>query len=196
MLTLPSTHPIHSIVTSTRASQTTRHPSPISNLIKIFKLETTNLETITPSAQLKKITPNYTTSIANTRENSIEYEKMDEADFKVYSDGSGINNGIGAAAVMYKRGNLRPIKQLKAYIGPSAKFNTSEAEIVGAILAVWIIREDQSTIGKKVTIYIDNQAVIMAMTNPTANPGQHLLCHFNLIANKIAAKLEIRWISS
>ena len=196
MLTLPPTHPIHSIIASTRANQSSRHPSPIANLVKTFKLETTKLETIIPPAQLKKTTPNYTTKIANTREDSIEHEKRDDADFKVFSDGSGINNGIGAAAVIYKRGNLRPIKQLKAYLGPSAKFNTYEAEIVGAILAAWIIREDQRTTGKRVTIYIDNQAVIMALINPTANPGQHLIRYFNLIADEIGAKIEIRWISS
>src|ERR1700679_509875 len=39
MLALPSTHPLHSIIATTRRNQPSRHPSPIANLIKIFKAE-------------------------------------------------------------------------------------------------------------------------------------------------------------
>jgi hypothetical protein len=75
-----------------------RHESPIASLLRIFKLTETTIETITPVNQLPAVTPklgpNYTTQIQDSRKKSINAEKNDQADFKVYSDGSGYNGGI------------------------------------------------------------------------------------------------------
>lgn len=51
MLTLPSTHPLHSIVSYTRANPPSKHASPLANLLRIFKMNRTNMETILPAAQ-------------------------------------------------------------------------------------------------------------------------------------------------
>ena len=58
-------------------------------------------------------------------------------DFKVFSDGSGCSDGVGAAAISFKKDWLTPINnnKLKYFIGSPNKCNTFEAEAVGAILA-------------------------------------------------------------
>ena len=196
ILTLPPNHPLHEVVKTIKDNPPTRHASPIATLLRIYKLMNAKLETITPSNQLSWLTNKFTTKISNSREESITNEKEDKADFKVFSDGSGLDGGIGAAAIIYSKERNTPINHLKKYIGPKEKHNTYEAEIVGALLATWIIRCCPSTVAKTVSLYIDNQAVIQAIGNPKAKPGQHLLRQLNLLANSLACNLKIRWISS
>ena len=50
--------------------------------------------------------------------------------------------------------------------------------------------------GKTVSLYIDNQAVISALSNPKAVAGQHLVRHLISTANRLGCRLVIHWISS
>ena len=196
LLTLPRSHPVHSITQEVKDNPPGKHASPISNLIKIYRLSQTKLETITPTVQYPRTVSNFEVSIPGSRKESIKEEKNDNADYKVYSDGSGLNGGIGAAAILYKKGQFTPITKLKLFIGSSKKHNTYEAETIGAILATWAIRSCIGTAGKRVSLYIDNQSVIAAVSNPKAKSGQHLTMMLNRLANESACYLELRWISS
>jgi ribonuclease HI len=138
----------------------------------------------------------FRTSIAATREDSIDHERMDRADFKAYSDGSGQEDGIGASAVLYKKSFVRPVKSLKAFLGSKSKRNTYEAETIGAILAIWLIRNTPEVIGKTVSLYIDNQAVIKAIPGVKPASGQHLTRALVTAANDLPCKLVVKWISS
>jgi ribonuclease HI/exonuclease III len=196
LLTLPPSHPLHSIVVHTKNNPPRKHASPIANLLRIFKLSGTTTETIVPIAQMSSRIPKFTIKIAGSRKESIEREKKDSADFRIYSDGSGMDGGIGAAAVLYTKERATPIRHLKKFLGPPTKRNTYEAEIVGAILATWILNGCPETNAKNVSLYIDNQSVLASMNNPKATSGQYLIRHLNLLANSLACNLEIHWISS
>ena len=196
ILTLPSKHPLHSIVQQVKASPPQRHASPIANLLRIFNLSEVIIETIQPNAQYQPPARSFTTTTSGSREESIEFERKDKAEFKVFSDGSGLNDGIGAAAVLYHKDRHTPISQLKVFLGPAAKHNTYEAETMGAILAAWLVNNCQDTVGKSVSLYIDNQAVISSLANPKAVPGQYLTRHLLLLANDLPCTLGIHWISS
>jgi ribonuclease HI/endonuclease/exonuclease/phosphatase family metal-dependent hydrolase len=196
MITLPNAHPLHRIITRAKRDPPEKHLSPIDQLLKILKLRNKKLETIDST---NRITPNsarFTMNIENNREASIKNEKEDTADFKVFSDGSGQEDGIGASAIMYKKGRVTPVNSLQYYLGTKNKHNTYEAEAVGAILAIWIIRSTPETIGKRVTLYIDNQAVIMALKGAKPTSGQHLINTALTSANQLPCNLTIRWISS
>ena len=95
-----------------------------------------------------------------------------------------------------KKGFVRPVKTIQAYLGPKSKHNTYEAEAVGALLATWITRNTPETIGKTVTLYIDNQAIIMALSGSKTKSGQYLINATSTAANSLPSKLSIRWISS
>ena len=195
MLTLPDTHPLHPIIEQTRNSPPKKHPSPIANLLRTFKLRKKKLEIIMPVAQCPPRPAKLNTKIASSREESIKQEKDDKANFKVFSDGSGLNNDIGAAAILYKKGRFTPLDRLKVFLGPSSKHNTFEAEAIGAVLATRLLSSCPDTIGKKVSLYIDNQALIKSFNNPKATSGQYLIRHFLLLANALGCNLEVRWIS-
>ena len=117
----------------------------------------------------------FITNIAKTREQSIELEKKDNADYKLFADGSCFNNGISAAAIMYKNNRIRPLKTLQYYLGPPTDHNTYKAEACGALLALWILENMPETIGKKMSLYLDNQVVIKAIKSNNANSGQQLI---------------------
>ena len=198
LLTLPCTHPLFPIIVTTKANLplARKHPSPIENLLRTFKLRRIQIETILPTAQCPLQVPKFPIKIAASREESIKFEKEDPADFKVYSDGSGLDGDVGAAAVLYRKGRFTPVSTLKYCLGPSSKHNTYEAEAIGAILATKLLSDCPDTIGKKATIYIDNQSVLASLKHPKATSGQHLIKHLLTLANALACNLDAHWISS
>ena len=196
MMTLPNTHPLHPMIAYTKENPPRKHHSPIATLLKTFKLQRKNLEIIYPVAQCPPRALKFTTSISETREDSIKEEKADKADFKAFSDGSGLDGDVGAVAVLYRTGWFTPLHSLKYFIGSSSKHNTFEAEAIGAILATKLLSDCPDTIGKRVSLYIDNQALIKSIRTTKATSGQYLIRHLTLLANALGCSLGVRWISS
>ena len=194
-LTLPDTHPLHSITTYAKRRPPNKHLSPIDTLIKQFNLRHTTLEMIQPTVCINNNNRNYSTKTESNREDSIHFESLDNADFKIYTDGSGHDNGIGAAAILYAKGRARHMKSLQAYLGSTDEHNTYEAEAIGLILPLWLLHNTPETYGKTVSIYSDNQSVISAITSLKASSGQYLLSNIHAMANRAACKLSIKWIS-
>ena len=193
---MPDTHPLHQISKKAKESTPDKHHSPIDQLLKTFKLRNAKIETIDPATQNRTTETRFTTQIADSREASIVLESVDDADYRVYSDGSGQENDIGASAILYKKGYARPLKSLQQHLGLKTRRNTFEAEAVGAILALWLVRNTQDAIGKKASMYIDNQAVIKSLLGAKPTSGQHLINAIRLAANAIPSRLAIKWISS
>lgn len=171
-LTLPDTHPLFQVICEAKRSPPRKHLSPINNHLKLFALRRLKLETIQLVAYLPRQIKWFETKIALNREESIHFEKQDNADFKVFSDSSGHDGGIGAAAILYKRNSAQPLKSLQLYLGPSSKHNNYKAEAVGALLALWFIRTTLDTIRKRTSLYINNQSIITAINSPRATSGQ------------------------
>jgi len=195
LLTLPETHPLHRKVNEARMSPPESHLGPIDTLFKTFRLGKIKIKTISPVTNNPHSTPGFKTRIAMSRESSIEEERRDEPEFKIFTDGSDYDGGVGASAVMYKRGRLAPISQLKAYLGPSSKHNNYEAEIVGGILATWLVTKTPEAHQKNLCVYTDNQAIIRTAMRPKATPGQYLMQNLNNEANNSQAKIVLKWIS-
>lgn len=194
-LTLPDTHPLHQIIVNAKCQVPAKHLSPIDKLIKQFSLKRIQTETILPIASLPSRPNTFRLQMDNTREDSINSEATDNADFKVFSDGSGHDNGIGAAAILYEKNRHRPLRSLKAHLGTPDKYNTFEAEAVGVVLALWLIRTTPETLGKTVSLFTDNQSIVMALSSAKAASGQYLIDSIKNAANTAGARLTIKWIS-
>jgi ribonuclease HI len=194
MCTLLQTHPIHQLIRSAASKRPKKHLGPLDHLFERYNINPSKLETIYPTNEDTQ-SESILTEIANTREGSIEQEKGDNADFKIYSDRSGNNGETGAAAVLYNKGQTEPVKSTQKYIGPAQEHNTYKAEVVGAILAMWLIKSTPETSGKTVSLYTDNQSLIHSMHRPRATSGQHLVKNLISEAKKVNARLQIKWIS-
>ena len=77
----------------------------------------------------------------------------------------------GATAILYHCGH--EVKLLRYQLGSLECHTTYEAEIIGVILALHLIREDGEA--EMASIKLDNQAVIQALTGCRASPAQALL---------------------
>ena len=64
----------------------------------MFKVHQTTAETITPSTEI--CYNRFTTETLGTRKDSIVSKANDNMDFKIFSNGSGQDGHIGAAAVI------------------------------------------------------------------------------------------------
>jgi ribonuclease HI len=132
---------------------------------------------------------------ADTREESMELEKHDKADFRIYTDGSGNEGNTGAAAVMYKKGRTTPIKTLQYHLGSKDDHNSYEAELVGGILGIWLAESSPESRGKTVSLYTDNQSLLQAVVKIGSKSGQHLVKAIKDSANNAKCKLTLKWIS-
>ena len=105
-----------------------KHFNPLFSLLKIFKLTNLHIETIIPTSNLLMHKIRCHTQIDNTRKDSIKTESNDNTDYKIFSDGSCYNNGIGAAAVLFANNRHSSIKELQKYLGPPKDHTTSQPE--------------------------------------------------------------------
>ena len=87
------------------------------------------------------------------------YESSCCVELKLYSDGSGLDGSVGAAAVIYKTG--RSPKVLKLHSGTLEDYPTYEAEAVGLSLALHLLSQERDA--HTAMIMLDNQAVIAAV---------------------------------
>jgi ribonuclease HI len=132
----------------------------------------------------------------------MEEETGDSAFVRIYSDGSGIEGNIGAAAVLYRRKNGIETKRVMRYrLGPETKHTVYEGEIAGEIMAQELLYKQPSGFGRHVSMYVDNQASILATQTKARNPGHYLLdiLHNKLTRNKKKFHnlgVTIRWIPS
>jgi ribonuclease HI len=194
LCTVPQTHPLHQVVRSAASKRATKHLGPIDQLIARFQIVPDEFEIIQPACEDTRHN-SLCTEVAATRESAIEMEKKDNADFKVFSDGSGNVGETGAAAVLYRKGCNSPLKSFQKYIGPVQKHNTFEAEAIGGILAMWLLKCTPETHGKMVSFYTDNQSLIRSLHRPKATSGQHLVKNLIDAAKEVNGRLKIRWIS-
>jgi ribonuclease HI len=130
-------------------------------------------------------------------------EAVSSPEIMVFTDRSGINRNIGAAAVMYRKGRHEPSKVLRYHLGSSAEYTSFEAEVVGAIMGIWMIRTEHIVGWLPISILTDCQAFIKRTKSHKATTVQYLVKNFltaadniNLAnANPTAKWFQLVWIS-
>ena len=145
LATLPTTHPLYKPVTQAAGRFVKRHHSPLHELMHKFKLEPKRMEKIEVARQGLKWEPDVAIRITENKEKAKEEDLADEADIKVYTDGSGYEGQIGAAAVLYRNGVLK--KKRRLLLGSSKHHTVYEGEGIGMILGLELIREERQVEG-------------------------------------------------
>ncbi|KAF5377958.1 hypothetical protein D9615_006778 [Tricholomella constricta] len=156
--TLPSAHPLHKRIRHCVRYDVKRHRSPLHNLAKIYHIDPNDMETIDPVRQLPTYQRPFTIHIADTREASLEDDRNNEAQLRIYTDGSGYKGHAGAAAILIKDGE--PQSKLQYYLGPLSHNTTFEAEAVGVSLGLQLLME--AALPRATTLALDNQGVIQS----------------------------------
>lgn len=100
--------------------------------------------------------------------------------------------------MLYRRGKTAT-KTLKLHLGTSAEHTVYEAELVGTILGLELLRKALKPSVRKASIALDNQAAVRACRSRHHGPGQYLLGLVRNQVDRIKAKfpqvqLVIRWV--
>lgn len=202
LATLPKGHPLHrhARLAANRSVQT--HRSPIHALIDAFKLKPAEIEEIQAIRHYPKWEKEFTTHIATSKDEAEEEEANNNEEIRVYSDGSGIDGGIGASAVLYRKGKQQ--RSLRFHLGSNTKHTVYEGELVGMILAAELLRTEPRT--KRARIGVDSQAAILATRSYSASPGHYLVDALHDQMERLCGRIrrarrragepefEVRWV--
>jgi ribonuclease HI len=116
---------------------------------------------------------------------------QDENILRIYTDGNGINNKIGAAAVAPQIKSFQ-----KGYMGPASDATVYAAEVYGVIMALHMMIRNSNYYHKGV-IFTDNQAAIRSISAPGGQSGQYLINRAIYAIEKLKKRgfdVQIHWI--
>jgi ribonuclease HI len=139
-------------------------------------------------------------TIPDNKADSIRIEAHSEESVRVYTDGSSHSGKVGAAAVLCRPG--RPDRVLRAHLGKDEHHTVYEAELVGILLGLHLIKTERKCRRVKCVVSADNQAAVQALRTELTRPGQHLAAEILIAAEQILNSkksrdfgLTFRWIA-
>ena len=171
--TLPWEHPLHALVKRSAKGIVKQHQSPLHKLTNIFGLNPNAVEKIPPvrTHPSRKGSQPVCVDIPPNKDASKRADATAVEEIKVYSDGSAHDGKVGAAAILRRKG--RPDRALQLYLGNTEQHTVYEAELVGMLMGLHLIRtERRSTV--KCVLNMDNQAALVAIKTEMTKSGQHL----------------------
>ncbi len=182
---------------SKRMQRKNRKPSPLEKHTKIFEKrygETKTIEKLQPfSAPPNWEPPKMTICKSKQAARKLAEVSANKGYVMIYTDGSGINKKVGAAAVSPDIGSPYGI-----YLGPSNWFTVYSAELHGVLQALTMTAVHREEVGtRKVIINTDNQASIQAIGDPGKHSGQIYVIqavHLVNILREQEIEVELHWI--
>jgi ribonuclease HI len=140
------------------------------------------------------------THIDSSAEEAIKrHDNTDSQSLCIYTDGSGIDGHVGAAAVALNMPVVDVLAKRTAYMGTTTTSTVYAAELRGIELGLQIafdVHVKINTSGKCI-IFTDNQAAIRAMANPKCPSGQYVLVRAVRLLDQLRDKgweIQLCWI--
>ena len=194
MTTLPPTNPIYKEIRQA-ARQRKKHKSPLHFLAKTFNIHPKTVEDIRPSRHPPNWIPKTRVTIADNKEDATTAVTNATEVVQVFTDGSGIDGGIGAAAILRRRG--KPDKCLRFHLGSDRNYTVYNGEQVGMILGLTLLLSEDRV--PSVFMGVDNQAAIQATLATYSHSGHTLTDLFISLLDRTLEKhdlphLDIWWV--
>ena len=173
MQTYPPMNPIQSSIQRAARSQSKVHITTLEYMTRTFpQYDPSTIETIYPHPKPPWWTQPFAVAICGDKKEAKKYH--DNAIHSpdticIYTDGSGIDSHIGAAAYSPTTSAVK-----RQYLGPETEYNIYVAEVAAVKLAADIVKESGNTYEKGV-IYLDSQAAAKGLTKPNKQLGQQIL---------------------
>ena len=170
LVTLPDYHPLFRPTRQAINRPVKRHKSPLHLLFLTTEVKPRPYETILTSRRCHNYKAKANIYIENDRTTAITNANHTSG-INIYSDGSGYEHWIGAAAVLMK--DRIVLDSLRFYLGPEDSYTVYEAEALAVILAIHLACKLKKT--RKIMIGLDNQAVLMGLSNQKSKPSHYLM---------------------
>lgn len=125
---------------------------------KIFQNKFKTIDTVKKAPKWKSTIK---VTIAETREKAKKQDEEDESEIKIYTDESGYNREIEAAAVMYE--TERRTEVARHHLGKTTQHTVFEEECIEQLLGLQLLEGRMQNTKKKITvsIVVDNQASLI-----------------------------------
>jgi len=104
LVTLPKSHSLEKHIRRAATRYISHHRSPAHEMLHAFRICPIDFETIVPCKHRPKWTPPFHVHVHTSKQAALEEMASIRSEVIVYSDGSGLNGQIGAAAVLHKGG--------------------------------------------------------------------------------------------
>ncbi len=198
---LPTSHPLATHVQRAGKRFVRAHRSSLHELLDAYRpfLDLAHTERIQPARTHPQWRPKHRVHVIPDRDAAAADDARwsRHGAYRVYTDGSDIDGGVGAAAILYPPGQRRP-RRLYLYLGPSTRHTVYEAEIVATILGLELLRTERQNI-RKASIALDNTATIQASTLRSSAPGRYLTDTFHRQLEQLKRvhpelRLTLRWV--
>jgi ribonuclease HI len=161
-----------------------------------FQLDPDKIEKIDPIRHFPKYDKDFRVDIASERDRAIENASNSTAEIRIFSDGSGLEGGIGAAAVLCRTGKAP--RSLHYHLGSDKHHTVYEGEVVGMLLAAHLLKTERNAKNIETTLGVDNQAAITGTDSFKPAPGHYLIDEFLDTVlearTKSGANLSIVWV--
>jgi ribonuclease HI len=195
LATLPPTHPLYKPIQNAAQHLVKHHRTPLHDLMHRFKLRPKNTETINATRYNTKWKPRSTTKIIDNVDDAITDMEQDHPDVKIFTDGSGMEGQIGAAAALYRNGRLKSTLRYK--LGSQKHHTVYEGEGVGMLLGIKLMEREWGI--RSANFYIDNRAAILATQLTKPAPGHHIFDKFhhhigNIMDRNHNLQVTLKWI--
>ncbi|QRV80550.1 Reverse transcriptase from transposon X-element protein [Ceratobasidium sp. AG-Ba] len=196
LASVPRGHPLRQLVDKEGTHLPAEHRSPLQMLFSTTEVNVADYAPRARNDDLQKNLMKLRVSIAETREEAIEFEKTTTADVKIYTDGSMKDGGVGAAAVLVRHGAEDRI--LKVYLGSDEEHEVYEAEIVGLQLGLRLLETERWPM-EDAAIFMDNQAVLRTLMAGKTKQLLNMFADLSSILHRVTRKhdgvrIEARWI--
>ena len=136
---LPDSHPLHKQVRKANR-YVKRHRAPLHELTHAFHIRREELEMVLASRRAPGKERRVEVRKAADKDRAYKEVVESRAGTKVFTDGSDIDGGVGAAAILFKDGQRQGT--LRAYLRAMASHMVYEAELVGILLAAHLLRTE------------------------------------------------------
>jgi ribonuclease HI len=199
LATIPPEHPLYKPVKASANKYIRRHKAPLHNLMQISKIDPNKMEKISVAVRnpldINKIPLRI--SIASDKEKSKTEAISAPETVKVYADGSEIQGKVGAAATLLRPGCAPRI--LHYHLGSKSKHTTSEAELVGLLLGLHLIKTEKKG-NTSFALGTDDKEAIKTLTSDLTQTGQKIatetiktISQIQRQRNSTRYSLTLRW---
>jgi hypothetical protein len=162
MLSNPTTHtPATQTDKNAAKHLVKRHQTPMHDLMHRYKIYPEYIETINATRYNTKWKPRVSVKIISNAEDAITDMEQNQSDIKIFTDGSGMEGKIGAAAALYRNNHLK--STLRHKLGLQRHHTVYEGEGVGLLLGTKLMEREWGI--RSATFYIDNRATISLLLN-------------------------------